>query len=280
MSVGRSRVVVGMPVFNGGPALAKALESILAQSYGEFRLIVSDNASTDETMAICTSIAASDSRVTYVRQPTNIGADANFDFVLAQADSEYFMWAAADDTRSPDFLALNVQFLDTHSDYVGSTCRVRFAGGVYDPVAMGDESRAEDSSGERIIRYFKGWHANGRFYSLLRTSALLEAKRGVGRYLGSDWAVVVRLLAHGKLNRLDSGAVELGRGGTSQRKGFVTSFVRRPVHWVLPVLELSSCTMAAVQWQGLCVKLRVLCRLGVLNLRVALERWREALSRQ
>ena len=258
-------VTIGMPVFNGEAKLAAALESLLSQSYGCFRLIVSDNASTDATPEICKAFAARDPRITYVRQDHNIGADGNFDFVLAQAQSEYFMWAAADDTRSPDFIESNLQFLEQHADFVGSTCRVRFVGGEYDPVRMGDETRAEPTAGARIARFFDVWHANGRFYSLFRRASLVDAKRGIHRFLGSDWAVVIRLLAQGKLNRLDSGTVVLGRGGTSQREGFIGSFRKSPLRWLFPLSELAKVTRTVLEGQSASDKFEVARKLCYLN---------------
>src|SRR5438093_434199 len=105
----RPRVTVGMPVYNGGEALRRVLESIAGQTYKNFNLVISDNASTDETENICRELSNSDKRVIYIRQPKNIGAEANFDFVLAKADTEYFMWAAADDVRSSEFIERNVE---------------------------------------------------------------------------------------------------------------------------------------------------------------------------
>jgi len=91
------QVSIGMPVYNGAKFIHEALDSLLAQTFTDFELIISDNASTDETEAICREYAAKDSRIRYVRQSTNLGAVANFKFVLDEAVGEYFMWAAADD---------------------------------------------------------------------------------------------------------------------------------------------------------------------------------------
>src|SRR5438093_1034374 len=162
----RPRVTVGMPVYNGGEALRRVLESIAGQTYKNFNLVISDNASTDETENICRELSNSDKRVIYIRQPKNIGAEANFDFVLAKADTEYFMWAAADDVRSSEFIERNVEFLDRNLDFLGSTCPVRFAGGEFDAVTMGDQTREESDPFERMLNFFQIWHANGRFYSL------------------------------------------------------------------------------------------------------------------
>lgn len=88
---------IGMPVFNGGHFLHEAIESILKQTFVDFELVISDNASTDESEAICRQYASQDERIRYIRQPMNIGALENFQFVLDSAVGAYFMWSAADD---------------------------------------------------------------------------------------------------------------------------------------------------------------------------------------
>ncbi len=87
-----------MPVFNGGLYIEAALISILNQTYKNFELIISDNASIDDTEAICRKYTALDNRITYIKQSANKGGLANFFTVLSHASGEYFMWAAADDT--------------------------------------------------------------------------------------------------------------------------------------------------------------------------------------
>lgn len=98
------QVSIGMPVYNGTPFIRDALNSLLAQTFTDFELIISDNASTDGTEAICREYAAKDARIRYVRQAENRGATANFQFVLDQAEGEYFIWAAADDLNLPSLL--------------------------------------------------------------------------------------------------------------------------------------------------------------------------------
>lgn len=97
-------VSIGMPVYNGDKYIREALDSLLAQSFTDFELVISDNASTDDTQAICEEYARSDVRIRYVRQSENKGAFANFKFVLDEAIGEHFMWAAADDFWSPNWI--------------------------------------------------------------------------------------------------------------------------------------------------------------------------------
>ncbi len=98
------KVSIGMPVYNGENFIRVALASLLAQTFTDFELIISDNASSDATEAICCEYAARDSRIKYVRQNENRGAIANFQFVLDKAVGKYFMWAAADDVWESSFV--------------------------------------------------------------------------------------------------------------------------------------------------------------------------------
>ncbi len=97
-------VSIGMPVYNGEKYIREALDTLLDQSFVDFDLLISDNASTDATESICLEYAERDARITYVRQQSNIGAAANFRYVLQHAAGKYFMWAAYDDRWSRDWL--------------------------------------------------------------------------------------------------------------------------------------------------------------------------------
>lgn len=96
-------VTVGLPVRNAERTVVRALGSLLAQTYPNMSVLVSDNASDDGTGATLRQLAE-DPRVTVVRQPDDIGMLANFEFVLHHAGGELFMWAAADDYWEPTFV--------------------------------------------------------------------------------------------------------------------------------------------------------------------------------
>ncbi len=112
MSNKRPRVTIGMPVYNGGKYLAEALDSILAQTYQDFELVISDNASTDHTEQICRTYAQGDTRVRYYRNERNLGAPRNHNRVFELSTGEYFKWAPYDDTYAPEFLEKCVRVLD------------------------------------------------------------------------------------------------------------------------------------------------------------------------
>ncbi len=110
-----TRVTIAVPVFNGGPHLTQALEAIRAQSFGDFDVVIFDNASTDETAAIAGAMVARDPRFRYFRQPENKGALANFVDALNAARSPYFAWHACDDVWDANYLEVLVGVLDANA---------------------------------------------------------------------------------------------------------------------------------------------------------------------
>ena len=118
MSAAPPPVSVGLPVYNGERYLEGCLESLLGQTYADFELVVSDNASTDATEEICRAAARRDDRVRYERLPENLGAVGNFNRVAERAVGRYFKWAAYDDLCAPAFLERCVEALEADPDAV------------------------------------------------------------------------------------------------------------------------------------------------------------------
>jgi glycosyltransferase involved in cell wall biosynthesis len=106
------RVTLGLPVYDGERYLAQALDSLLAQTFTDFELLVSDNASTDATPRIVAAYAARDPRIRVLRQPHNRGSSFNHNLVVREARGEYFKWVAHDDLYAPDLLERCVAALD------------------------------------------------------------------------------------------------------------------------------------------------------------------------
>jgi glycosyltransferase involved in cell wall biosynthesis len=110
------KVSIGMPIYNGEKFMRTALDSLLSQTFRDFELIISDNASTDLTAEICKIYASKDSRISYIRQPENRGPLFNFSFVLSKSLGKYFMWAAADDIWDKDYIRQCVSIIDNKAD--------------------------------------------------------------------------------------------------------------------------------------------------------------------
>jgi glycosyltransferase involved in cell wall biosynthesis len=114
----RPRVTIGLPVYNGEKYLEETLKSLLAQDFVDFEIVISDNASTDRTPAICRRYLDIDRRIRYERNPQNIGGARNYSRLPSLAIGEYFKWASADDLCAPGFLSACVQYLDNHPEVV------------------------------------------------------------------------------------------------------------------------------------------------------------------
>jgi glycosyltransferase involved in cell wall biosynthesis len=101
-----------MPVYNGERFLAASIDALLAQDLADFELVISDNASNDRTADICREYAARDHRIRYQRQPRNIGAVANWNYLVHEARGRYFRWSSANDLCAPDMLSRCVAALE------------------------------------------------------------------------------------------------------------------------------------------------------------------------
>jgi glycosyltransferase involved in cell wall biosynthesis len=106
------RVSIGLPVFNGENYLGAALNRLVIQDYEDFELIISDNASSDGTAAICQEFASKDPRIRYYRNETNIGASGNYNRVFNLARGEVFKWASHDDECHPSLVRRCLEALD------------------------------------------------------------------------------------------------------------------------------------------------------------------------
>ena len=171
------RVSIGMPVYNGEQFIHEALDSLLSQTYQNFELIISDNASTDGTARICLEYAQKDSRIRYVRQLINKGPTANFQFVLDEAKGDFFMWAAHDDIWDSSFVEAGVDALRVNTATVAAFGRVRYVKrgvGMFlmdaPPYGLGGLLM------DRVSRYLRTNVTDNLIYALYRTS-FLSSKR-------------------------------------------------------------------------------------------------------
>jgi glycosyltransferase involved in cell wall biosynthesis len=186
----RPRVSIGMPVYNGEGFLKEALDSILAQTFQDFELIISDNASSDRTQEICRAYAAQDRRIRYYRNEENLGAAWNYNRVFKLAGGEYFKWAAHDDLCAPEYLERCVEVLDRNPAVV--LCYSRTA--IIDDQGRHTQYYSDglDLRSSRPDERYVGFHRRFRFFGkcnaifgVIRTSAL-KLTPLIGNYTSSD----------------------------------------------------------------------------------------------
>jgi len=196
------RVSIGVPVYNGAQFLRATLDSLLAQTYRDFELIISDNASTDDTGLICAEYAARDARVRYVRSDVNLGAAWNINRLVGLATGEYFKWAMADDSCRPELVARCVEVLDRDPGVVLACVRTVFideSDRVVRALDPGWDLQSETPY-ERLrqVIYAGGhWVNADALAGVMRKSALLQTAL-LPRYQGGDKRPLAELSLLGK----------------------------------------------------------------------------------
>jgi len=195
----RPRVSIGVPVFNGERYLPQALDSILAQTYQDFELVISDNGSTDGTEAICRRYAAADSRIRYYRHATTRGVTWNFRQVVLRSSGEYFMWVAADDKLAPDYVQRCVEVLDRESQVV--LCYCRSVDMDEDGRFLRREEPELDTGAPRPHQRFRELirmdHNCAALFGLIRADVLKRTPIH-GDFADSDRSVLAELALYGK----------------------------------------------------------------------------------
>lgn len=199
-------VSVGLPVYNGEDYLVQALDSLLAQTYRNFELIISDNASTDKTAQICQDYAARDSRISFYPSEKNLGAAWNYNRVFELSKGKYFKWAAHDDLCAPNYLEKCVDLLEADPSVVlcyANTAVIDPAGTVIDRCTedlhfQGD--RASERYQQFHQRFLRKYKCNAVF-GLMRRNALRGTDL-IGRYEASDITLLAELALIGKITEI------------------------------------------------------------------------------
>ena len=196
-------VTIGLPVFDGENFIREAINSVLVQTYSDFELIIRDNASTDQTEAICRELAEKDSRVRYIRNTHNIGAGPNFNGLVELARGRYFKWLAHDDLLAPTFLARCIDALEGERAAVLACPRVRFID------SQGNEvddyiSPYQTTSPDKVIRFsemLKGGHRCFEIFGLLRLDQLKKT-RLLGNYNNGDGVLLAHFALQGRFSEI------------------------------------------------------------------------------
>lgn len=192
------RVSVGLPVFNGERFFEETLDSLLTQTFEDFELIISDNASTDRTQEICQAYAARDRRIRYYRNGQNRGATWNFNHVFELSTGEYFRWAAHDDLCAPELLERCVELLDTDISAVLSYCKTRLIdehGKMVRNLVVNSNVRSSKPYKRFLSSVFSPPQI--QVFGLIR-SKILEKTRLIGNYSSSDRTLAAELALLGR----------------------------------------------------------------------------------
>ncbi len=207
------KLSIGLPVYNGEAYLAAEIESLLAQTFSDFEIIISDNGSTDASALIAQEYAARDPRITFLRYDENLGGAWNWNNTFAHASGEYFKWAAHDDVHDPRYLERCIAVLEREPSVVLCYTAARYIDPEGKPI--------EDDEGKAIVGgrrndgchlrqrqpHLRLYHYLGRYpmhvlFGVVRREALART-RGLGRYSSADRILVAEIALQGQLHEID-----------------------------------------------------------------------------
>ena len=234
------KVSIGLPVYNGEKFIRKKLESLLMQTFKDFEIIISDNASTDSTSKICEEFVAKDNRIKYFRQEKTIEPILNYYYVLKKANCKYFVWTSVDDILYPEFLEKNLQILEKNEHFVCSISKIKLYGPmteyiksesseksffskihkkIYQKIGYQSTFRISGNYMERIKQYIKNIRHNQVLYGLYRTEQIKKSFVKES-FIGNDAAITFNLLKYGEIFVIDEILMEVYDEGMS-RSGMI-----------------------------------------------------------
>ncbi|MBE9125732.1 MULTISPECIES: glycosyltransferase family 2 protein [unclassified Coleofasciculus] len=198
-------VTIGMPIFNAQNYLRESLEALLNQTFSNFELIISDNASTDNTEAICREYAKQDSRIQYYRNPKNEGGAKNFNLVFERARGDYFKWAAYDDLCAPDYIEQCLEVLEREPSVVLCYPQAKEIDADGNEVSLYTENLNLYSSKphERFYQLLEtyGWYHATQIFGLVRTEVLKRTQM-MGNYPHADRVLLAELAICGQFHEV------------------------------------------------------------------------------
>jgi len=199
-------VSIGMPVYNGEKYLAKALDSILSQTFRDFELIISDNASTDGKERICRSFGEKDKRVKFFRNEENRGAAWNFQRVFRLSRGEYFQWACHDDVWTPTLLERCVAVLQRQPETVLCYSKAAYIDATGNPIERNIERPSYEDPRPHVrfgsfLRYHHRPNECSQVLGLFRTSILGKTSL-IDAYPASDMILLGEVALHGTFHEI------------------------------------------------------------------------------
>ena len=211
-------VSIGIPTYNRAELLKRSIESALSQNYTNVEVIVSDNASIDETETVCRSYGSQDGRLNYIRQSSNLGPAANFAEVLKYASGQFFMWLGDDDWIDAAYISSCVQHLRSDPTFTlvsGTAKYYRMGQKAYDGKIF---NLSYDTWWLRVIAYYAKVSDNGMFYGVMNTEKIRKLE--VSNTMGGDWLFLANIVSMGKVRIIPEISVhrELGGATATYRK--------------------------------------------------------------
>jgi glycosyltransferase involved in cell wall biosynthesis len=252
------KVSIGLAVFNGESYLREAIDSILAQTFTDFELIISDNASTDRTEAICREYAIKDDRIRYHRNAINIGGANNENLTFRMSSGEYFRWAAHDDLCAHTLLEKSVAILNSDLSVVLCYSTIVQIDEGSKQIGILDRDIACSSEPYKRFRELANWHHDCETsYGLVRSQVLRQTELQPN-YTDSDRTLLCELSLYGRFHKL-SEPLFYKRYHNLMSTQVYPKFYDR-MAWFFPALKDTRSRVFFPSWQKLFHYLRAIAR--------------------
>lgn len=207
-------VTIGIPTYNRAATLGRAIESALSQDHANLELIISDNASTDDTQALCLGYAERDPRVRYLRSPVNEGPIANFGRIADAATGKYLLWLGDDDWLDRDYLSECVKVLEQRPDHALVYGNTKYYRGTNVDFEQAGFSMQQRTGAARVLAYFLRVRRNAAFYGVIRRD-VIDTLPPIKNVYGADWLFVASVAFAGKVRAIPSTTIHRALGGAS-----------------------------------------------------------------
>ena len=279
------KITIGVPVYNGANIIKRALDSLLAQTYENFELIISDNGSTDLTSEICLEYTKKDNRIKYIQKNKTVSLISNWIFLVEQTKTEYFMFAPVDDYWDSKFIEKNLEILESNSNIVGSVSDIKLVGKNISNYYTNPNENNKNNLKLEIVRPYLGtyekkiedilkfnWILNQ--FSIFRTE---ELKRSIIKKTFASWdfALMLKIIKFGDLHVLNDVLMFRDTGGITSTKSEIELMKRQNFGWFGTYFPYVFYTIWCMKNLGLRIFLKHISHFIYLNIHTAKKITRE-----
>lgn len=234
-----SIITIGIPSYNAEKTIRRTIDSILSQTVTNFKLIISDDGSTDSTPEICQEYVQNDSRIEYIEKKEPHGWIWNFISLVEKSNTKYFVWISHDDYWDPYFIEKNIEILETNSKMVASISKIKLVGrNIKNYFPNQEETQLENLE---VVHPIKGtyeekikevidfnWILN--LYSVFKTT---ELKKSIihESFVSWDFALILNIIKFGDLHVLDDILAYRDTEGVTSKKSIISSIKTQKLGW-------------------------------------------------
>ncbi len=271
-------ITIGLPAYNGEQTIKRTIDSILSQTFYNFKLIISDDGSTDSTPNVCREYEQKDDRVKYLQKNKTTGWIWNFIDLAEKSNTKYFVWIAQDDYWDSQFIEKNINILEKNSKIVASISDIQLIGpNIKNYYSNQKIVHSKDNHTKfKFVRPIIGtlnekienilefnWSIN--LYSIFRTE-VLKASLVHNAFVSWDFALILNVVKYGDLNVLDEVLAYRDTEGVTSIKSIIKSVKTQKLGWFKTYFPYIPFTIWCLRNLGLRLFLKHFSHFKYLNL--------------